>query len=81
VASDNWKLDIEKRSSDNRRAARDRRSGVDIRSEEEKRIIGERRANADRRSGKDRRAPSSATIGEPDIPPIMASAVSDTRCT
>ena len=52
MASDNSKSDIEKRSSDNRRAARDRRSGVDIRSEEEKRTIGERRANADRRSGK-----------------------------
>jgi hypothetical protein len=34
VASDNWKSGIEKRSSDNRRAARDRRSGVDNRQRE-----------------------------------------------
>jgi hypothetical protein len=57
VASDNWKSDVEKRSSDNRRTGRSRRSGVDIRSEEEMRAIGERRAKADRRSGTDRRAP------------------------
>jgi hypothetical protein len=56
VASDDPKSDIEKRSCDDRRAASERRSGVDIRSEKEKRTIGEHRANADRRSGVDRRA-------------------------
>ena len=56
MTSDNWKSDVDKRSSADRRTGRDRRSGVDTRLEEEKRTTGERRTNADRRSGLDRRA-------------------------
>ena len=67
MASDNWKLDVEKRSIDERRATRDRRSGVDTRSEEEKRAMGGRRANADRRFGMDSRAarPTGTTKPQP----------------
>src|SRR5207237_6266261 len=38
-----------KRSSEDRRSNKERRSGIDTRSEEEKRLIGERRSKVDRR--------------------------------
>jgi hypothetical protein len=65
VTSSNWKSEIKKRSTGDRRVARDRRSGVDTRSEEEKRTIGERRANADRRSGMDRRVSRTTETAKP----------------
>ena len=65
MTSSDWKSDIEKRSSGDRRVVRDQRCGVDTRSEEEKRTIGERRANADRRSGMDRRASRTIDTAKP----------------
>src|SRR5258708_34567833 len=50
-----------KRSSEDRRTNKERRSGIDTRSEEERRLTGERRSQIDRRSGQDRRAKSGDT--------------------